>query len=385
MSKEKEVSICSVGDLMLCDSPLFVSVGAGTQYSKNKSGFFDNCAEHFSDADITIGNFEGCIYSPKKYTLDECQMACEEDTIKTLSEKGFNILNIANNHCLQHGVGSFFRTKEECEQNGIQPCGIKDEEPFLTDINGIRLAFLSICIHYEWYEPNDIRYENNIDHIFSKIRQIRKEDHDRVIVLSVHWGDEFSIFPSNSQIALAHRFVEYGVDIILGHHSHVFQGIEKYKDSLIVYGQGNFISDMKPKVCRETGIVKITIVENENKREIDYTLISYYINDSYTPVSYKNDWFDERQKELASALDGKFSDDEYWQRIYRNHAACHGAFTSFFKHNIFSYKLKISIKMIIDFIKRKLKKLTGKSSFGRKGSMENDIYAAIERNNEYGG
>ena len=364
---------------MLCDSPLYVSVGVGANYSRIRKDLFSACASDLKNADITIGNFEGVVCHPKKKNLQELQMACEENTIKDLKLNGFNILNLANNHCLQHGTNNFFRTKAVCEQNGIHVSGIKGESPYVIGINGIKLAFLSLCVHYEWYEPNDIQYEDNIERIFSETIKIKNKDPKTIIVISVHWGDEFSTFPSNAQIALAHKFVELGANIILGHHSHVYQGIEKYKGSLIVYGQGNFISDMIPVLCRQTGIVQITITENDNNYDMDYELIPYYINDNLIPEISNSAWFTDRQRELELAVNNKFSDDYYWQKVSQNHRECHDAFSKFFLRHIGSYKVNISWKMIFEFIRRKLDKVTGNSSFGRKGSMEQEIYAALER------
>lgn len=109
--RQKKVTICSVGDLMLCDSPLYVSVGVGANYSRIRKDLFSACASDLKNADITIGNFEGVVCHPKKKNLQELQMACEENTIKDLKLNGFNILNLANNHCLQHGTNNFFGQK----------------------------------------------------------------------------------------------------------------------------------------------------------------------------------------------------------------------------------------------------------------------------------
>jgi hypothetical protein len=65
-----------------------------------------------------------------------------------------------------------------------------------------------------------------------------------VKIVSIHWGDEYSHYPSPEQIELAHRLVDHGACLVLGHHPHVVQGVESYRNAVIAYSLGNFIFDM---------------------------------------------------------------------------------------------------------------------------------------------
>lgn len=359
MSEKKEVILCSVGDLMLSDSPLFVGVGVGSAFQSIKDKVFYNCEEYFSNANIVIGNLETVVYQPKHKNLEELQMSCPESTIDVVRKAGFSILNLANNHCLQHGTDAFFRTKKVCEDAGLGVIGIRDENPYIIDIGGVRFAFFSLCIHIEWYQPDDIRYEDDIERVMRKTERFHKEQPDTVIVLAVHWGDEFATFPSNVQIELAHEFVGVGVDILLGHHSHVFQGIEKYKDSLIVYGQGNFVSDMVPQICRETGIVEIKVAKQKGHTTISYEMHPYYINECMYPIPSDGGWFLDRQKKLQEALSGKHSDKDYWDVVNAQHRSCSNDFRKRFIKTFYKYKPNIFIRMMYEFFMRKIKKKLG--------------------------
>ena len=119
---------------MICDSPLFVSVGIGSQYPRIKDALYDNVKEVFRRSDIVIGNFETVVHEPKNKSLKEKQMTCSEEAIKALRDSGVNVLNLANNHCLQHGSRGFESTKRACYDNGISPIGVKDEEPCIIDV-----------------------------------------------------------------------------------------------------------------------------------------------------------------------------------------------------------------------------------------------------------
>lgn len=103
----KKITICSVGDLMICDSPLYASVGVGTKYIRNGKALFRNSKYLFADANVVIGNFETVVHTPRNRGLKETQMCCPESVVADLKKAGFSILNLANNHCMQHGMQGF--------------------------------------------------------------------------------------------------------------------------------------------------------------------------------------------------------------------------------------------------------------------------------------
>lgn len=356
---EGKAVICSVGDLMLSDSPLYVSVGVGTAYPKMKGQIFRDCLQEFNSADIVIGNLESVVHEPKHNNVTELQMSSSKSMVEELQEAGFNALNLANNHCLQHGTACFLNTKAACEEMGMLCTGLKDEKPCQKKVNGINFAFLSVCLYTEFYQPDDIQYEDDIARILQKVTELKNECSDTVVVLSVHWGDEFATYPSNTQIELAHLLVDSGVDILLGHHSHVFQGIEKYKKSIILYSQGNFVSDMIPEICKETGMVKILVCVENGKKEIDYEFVPYHINERFIPVRSEDKWIEERQWELEQALSGNVSDETYMKMVNSNHRSCHNLFKDYFTSNFFKYRINISFGMLYAFFVRKIKKARG--------------------------
>lgn len=378
-SQSKRLTICSVGDLMPCDSPLYVSMGVGSRYSDIEKGLFDECCHHLTSADIAIGNFEAVVHQPRNSSLRERQMSCPQTAVRDLRDAGFSILNIANNHTLQHGVGSFEDTVNACEHAGIQVIGLKDEPPLIVEVNSIRIAFLALCIHIEWYEPNDVRYEDRIEFILERVKQLRTHDSRMVIVVSVHWGDEFAMYPSNAQVALAHTLIDSGADVIFGHHSHVYQGIEQYKNGVIAYSQGNFVSDMTPDICRETGLLYVMVTVGNDERLAEYHIEHYRIGSDLIPHKEEGDWLDSRQENLEKVLCGEVSDDAYWEMVGRNHGVAHAAFRSFFAANALRYDLCIAVRMMIEFASRKVKRLQGRSTDGRVSSMDSEIRDAIAR------
>jgi poly-gamma-glutamate synthesis protein (capsule biosynthesis protein) len=81
--------------------------------------------------------------------------------------------------------------------------------------------------------------------------------HDLVIVV-LHWGDEYEDAPQKWQVRAARAFVDAGADAVIAHHPHVLQGIERYGDGLIAYSIGNFVFDNLHGRKRLHGIVKLT-------------------------------------------------------------------------------------------------------------------------------
>ena len=373
---DNKIVICSVGDLMISDSPLYVSVGVGTAYSESSEKLYRECSKDFKAADIVIGNLESVVNESGRKNLTELQMSTSKQLVNDLHKAGINVLSLANNHCLQHGTACFFNTKNICEDLGITCTGVKDELPVQKKVSGMNLFFLSICLFTEFYQPDDIQYESDIVSIIKKVLEIKSIDKKAIIILSVHWGDEFATYPSNTQVELAHLLADNGVDIILGHHSHVYQGIEKYKESLILYSQGNFVSDMLPDICRETGVAKIIITAEGEKRRIDYQFIPYRINENYIPLKSNAQWFGDRQQELENVLNGHISDEEYMRMVYSNHMKCHNIFRDYFISNFFDYKVNISMGMLYAFLKRKYKKTIG--TYPKRYDLDNALLLAKE-------
>ena len=63
------------------------------------------------------------------------------------------------------------------------------------------------------------------------------------VIVSLHWGTEHYLYPSTEQISMGHAIVDAGASVVIGHHPHVVQGYERYKNGLIFYSLGNFVFD----------------------------------------------------------------------------------------------------------------------------------------------
>ena len=110
----------------------------------------------------------------------------------------------------------------------------------------------------------------------------------------MHWGDEYSEYPNQKQIDLAHLIIESGADAIIGHHPHISQGIEIYKDKPIFYSVGNFIFGSVNEDIKDNMLVQISFLKNRLKLFRIYAINGNTIK---TPFQYR----------LLNGLDAKNS------------------------------------------------------------------------------
>ena len=118
------------------------------------------------------------------------------------------------------------------------------------------------------------------------------------VVVSLHWGSEFIERPAPDEIAIAHRIVDAGADLIIGHHPHVLRGIERRGRATIVYSLGNFVCDMIwDDHLRETAMPRFRLTAGGAELE---QLVPIRINDDYQPVPLEG----EAAARLLARIDG---------------------------------------------------------------------------------
>jgi gamma-polyglutamate biosynthesis protein CapA len=287
------IQITAVGDICLSDHILCSGFGVKSTIGKyGKDYLFQNVKEYFQDSDIVFANLE-CVLSNKNLDANDIRSTLfrgSPEYIDILKKAGFNILNIANNHSMQHGFEAFNDMKMNLQKNSIHPLGIKDVNnllslPVIFDITNIKIAFIGYSLEKDKYSDDELPYaKGDLSNIKKDISDLKKLAD--IIIVSVHWGLELMLSPSNNTIKLARQIIDSGADIILGHHSHTLQGIERYKDKLINYSLGNFVFDLLWDTnARRTGIFKIYIDSTKN---ITYKFIPVFINNHNQPIITKD-------------------------------------------------------------------------------------------------
>ncbi len=148
----------------------------------------------------------------------------------------------------------------------------------LVENNGKKIAFSAFNDIHDHPENSFIAsLEREI--LFNTLDSIKKESPD-YIIFSFHWGNEYVPYPSPSQVSLAHELIDSGVNIIIGHHPHVVQPVEKYHGGIILYSLGNFLFDMLWSGKVRTGI-QADLILNED-RTIDVHIRPFYLTSDFT-------------------------------------------------------------------------------------------------------
>jgi len=176
---------------------------------------------------------------------------------KTLADTGFGIINQANNHAMDMGRAGLYATLDLWDTiDGITVLGARKtgESYSIIKKNNITLGFLSYT-----YGLNGIPLpagEPNLVSLINRTRMAREIEALRplcdFLIVSVHWGEEYLMEPDSFQTGLALFLAEHNVDLIIGHHPHVLQGVETLdrpdgKKTLCFYSLGNFVSNQREK------------------------------------------------------------------------------------------------------------------------------------------
>lgn len=188
--------------------------------------FFEKVRSLFEADDLTIVNLEGPLTNSKnKRSGRTYNFRGKPEYVSILSDSSVEIANVANNHALDFGESGLTETAQVLANAGIGVSGFS--RVYTTEVKGIKVTSIGFT---KWqYSQKQI----------VKAVEAARRDCDLLIV-SMHWGEEGVYKTSTEQRSVGHAIIDAGADIVIGHHPHVFGGIEQYKDKYIIYSLGNF-------------------------------------------------------------------------------------------------------------------------------------------------
>lgn len=279
------VRVAAVGDVMLGDHP--VCFGHGVRSTARRLGvstLLANALPLLREHDLLIGNLE-CVLSD--FNHDERRISSSElrgdpEFADSLNICDFTVFSVANNHMLQHGTEAFQETCANLIRNDISPIGLWEDgfsKVVLREIRGVKLALLAYSFRPEHFcKENSFYAQASKERVIEQICRIRVDHPDHIVILSLHWGEEYLTTPSAEQVQWAHDFVEAGASLIVGHHPHVLQGFERYKGALIAYSLGNFLFDSWQQETRESVILSCEI---STDGVIKHEVLPVFISDDF--------------------------------------------------------------------------------------------------------
>lgn len=265
----EKTTISIVGDMLMDGS-------VRAQINKNGIEYpWEMVKDYFQKDDITIGNLETSITTKGTPWADkQFNFRSEPRNLKAMKEAGIDIVALGNNHSLDYSHDGFLDTLNHLDKNEIKRVGggkNKKEamEGVIVEKNGIKIGVLSftrVVPDVKWYatakSPGIVgAYDPHIKEVLDRVVEMKKEAD--ILILSIHWGVELSTTPRKQEIELARKLVDAGVDIVMGHHPHVLQGIEIYNGKPIFYSLGNFVFGSKNELTSNTIIGQINLINKD--------------------------------------------------------------------------------------------------------------------------
>ena len=285
--KKKPVfSLLFVGDVML-DRGIRDTVE--TKYDGNYSKIFAFINTSIARSDVSVLNLEGPASNrgSDKYNLYSFRM--NPDVLSVLRGVGFNLISFSNNHVGDWGREAFDDTLDRAGHKDFAVIGAgsnyeNTKKPVILEKNGIKVGFLGFSDE----GPLEMEAGTSTSGILllsdPNLETIIRDTKNKVdyLVVSVHWGEEYKIDPTERQIEFGHKLIDWGTTLVVGHHPHVVEPTEEYKNGLIVYSLGNFIFDQRfSKETMEGGLLELRF----NKSGIEsYSIKKVGLDKNYKPA-----------------------------------------------------------------------------------------------------
>jgi len=237
----------------------------------------------FADADISMFNLENPLTMNGKKVEKAYNFRAKPEYVKILLDGGVDIVTIANNHIYDYGPVGLKDTIQKLAQNNIHYIGAgrninEAQHPVIFYIKNKKIAYFAFYGTHKHSDSHPATKDSAGTALrrLSLIKEGITKFRDKVdfIIVNFHWGIEKADHPGKDQIFFAHKVIDYGADIIVGHHPHVLQGIEKYNGKIIAYSLGNFIFGGNSRKTYSTAILQIDISGNN----IDASVIPIKVN-----------------------------------------------------------------------------------------------------------
>lgn len=254
------------------------------QYVQNRFEYPFAKLKWFADADISMINLENPLTERGTKIEKKYNYRAKPDYVQILLNSGIDIVTLANNHIYDYGESGIYDTIKHLDENNIYYVGAgrnqnEARHPVIFNIKGYKIAYFAYYgtqKHGESFpatEDSAGTALRNLDIIQEDLRRYRNKVD--FITVNFHWGDEKADHPGQDQIYFAHKVIEGGADVIVGHHPHVLQGVEKYQNKIIAYSLGNFIFGGNSRPTEDSVILEIRITKSG---EIDASVIPVRIN-----------------------------------------------------------------------------------------------------------
>lgn len=283
--KTEPITLMFVGDIMF---------DRGTEWMVNKHGkgdfkfLFLKIADDLNKADILFGNLESIISDKGTKVGSIHSFRADSKAIQGLTFAGFDILSVANNHIFDYGREAMEDSFKRLKEANIDYAGggFNEKEAhssMIKEVSDTKIAFLAYnnLGSKHWKAEGDrsgIAWLEK-ERLAEDIREAKR--YADIIIVSMHFGQEYQSKSNSEQKFFAHLAIDSGTDLVVGHHPHVVQEVEEYKEGYIAYSLGNFIFDQGFSKETMQGLLLKVIVEDNRIKEV--SSINIKINKFFQP------------------------------------------------------------------------------------------------------
>jgi len=309
--KSRKIVLSATGDIML-----------GRRVGKllDENGWesaYRGFSDLFNRSDLVFGNLECSLSDRGEKLLGKgIWLRASPDKADLLKEGGFSLVSLANNHILDYGNDALLDTISFLDEKEIGHVGAgKDieaaREPEIFKKGDTSIGFLAYneFSYYFWSYKEKRKFLAEKDlpgtapmDLSPLIEDVKKlKSSVDMVAVSLHWGIEESNNETQEQRRIAHALIDAGADIIIGHHPHVIQGLEIYKNRPILYSLGNYIFDQNDENNKQGMVAEIEILKGELQALSLYPL---YVKDKREPIIPEGDKLTEIMDKISKLSKG---------------------------------------------------------------------------------
>jgi len=264
-------SMVMVGDALIHDS-IYKTYRSGKTY--NFDNIFKYTKDIFQSYDIAYYNQETILGGKQLGLSNFPQFMSPTEVGDSFVKAGFDLVSLATNHTLDRmydcglkaitNSRNFWNSQEGVIAAGSYTSFEEREKLQIKETNGITYTLLSYTT-----TTNGLKVPSGKDYVVDVYNQDKvKKDIERykdkvdVIMVAMHWGNEYQHYPSTAQKNIAKYLASLGVNIIIGTHPHVVQPIDFIDNTLVIYSLGNFVSS-QIGIERLTGLMASVTMKKE--------------------------------------------------------------------------------------------------------------------------
>lgn len=209
--------------------------------------YFSELAAELKNYDFVVGNLETPLtHNPKPFAVKSAHIKATPDNIALLKFLHISHVNLANNHIFDYGIEGYLSTLAVLEKNNIGIFGADRRQCFIDDSDS-KVALSGYCCYSangnEYLTARKQHGINILDGFEVEKNLLDNQRKGFFNICSIHCGQEHVNKPNYDHVRMARKLAAKVPYVFYGHHPHVLQGVEAYKDSILAYSQGNLCFD----------------------------------------------------------------------------------------------------------------------------------------------